>query len=290
MRRAACLLAVSLLWAVNAVAEVYRWTDENGRVHFTQDLGQVPPRHRRQAEQAAAQPERSRVQTYSTGAASPGDPERGVSAPSEARDDGRIYRIPVQRAGTSMLVPVRLNGRVTAPFLIDTGASDVLVPKAVADRLGLASGSEARTKRYSTANGIVEHPVVMLSSVSLGGATVEDVPASVSPHMEVGLLGLSFFNHFTYNVDAASGIVTLQRNRLASSGQIRGGRSQAQWQAEYASLRARIARTETEHAEKSTHKTRERGRLQQQLAGLQRQLAMLDEEADRAHVPMAWRR
>jgi len=290
MHRVACLLAVSLLWGGSAAGEVYRWTDESGRVHFTQDLGQVPPRHRRQAEQDASQPQRSRVQTYSTGAASAGDPDPGFAAASEPADDGRVYRISVQRAGTSMLVPVRLNGRVTAPFLIDTGASDVLVPQAVADRLGLASGSEARTKRYSTANGVVEHPVVMLSSVSLGGATVENVPASVSPNMEVGLLGLSFFNHFTYNVDTASGVVTLQRNRLASSGQIRGGRSQAQWQAEYASLRARMARIEAEHAQKSTHKTRERGRLEQELSGLQRQLAMLDEEADRAHVPMAWRR
>ena len=33
-------LALSiLLLAPPASAEIYRWTDENGRVHFTQDLG-----------------------------------------------------------------------------------------------------------------------------------------------------------------------------------------------------------------------------------------------------------
>ena len=37
-----------------AAAEVYKWTDESGQVHFTQDLFQVPPRYRA----AAANPER----------------------------------------------------------------------------------------------------------------------------------------------------------------------------------------------------------------------------------------
>ena len=39
--------------------------------------------------------------------------------------------------------------------------------------------------------------------LSLGSATVQNVPASVSPNMSVGLLGLSFFNHFTYNIDGS---------------------------------------------------------------------------------------
>jgi hypothetical protein len=107
--------------------------------------------------------------------------------------------------------------------------------------------------------------------------------------MEVGLLGLSFFNHFTYNIDAASGVVTLTRNRLAASGKIRGGRSQAQWRSEYSNLRWRIARVESEHAEKASSKTRERRRLEEERADLERQLELLEAEADQAHVPMTWR-
>ena len=60
-------------------------------------------------------------------------------------------------------------------------------PESVAEQLGLDAGPDARTKRYQTANGVVEHPVVTLRSVSLGGARVENVPASVSPNMNVGL-------------------------------------------------------------------------------------------------------
>jgi aspartyl protease family protein len=284
------LAALVLLAAGPATAEVYRWTDASGRVHFTQDLGQVPARYRKQAKQgaSAASAGSSRVQTYTRGDGASHRAPPASAGPVSA--DEEIYRIPVQRAGTGMLVNVQLNHSVMAPFLIDTGASDVLVPQSVAERLGLGGGTEARTKRYSTANGIVEHQVVMLRSVSLGGAKVENVPASVSPSMEVGLLGLSFFNHFTYNIDAAAGVVTLQRNRLARTGQIRGGRSQAQWRAEYANLQARIGAVDREYAQKSASKTRERQRLEREREDLERQLALLEGEADRAHVPMAWRR
>ena len=205
-----------------------------------------------------------------------------------ALDDAVLTSL-VQRAGTGMLVNVRLNNAVTAPFLLDTGASDVLIPQSVADRLGLQIGPDTRTKRYSTANGMVEHSVVMLRSVSLGKASVENVPASVSPSMDVGLLGLSFFNHFTYNIDAAAGVVTLTRNRLAESGKIRGGRSQAQWRSEYNNLRWRIAQVEGEYARKAMSKTRERRRLEEERADLERQLELLEAEADQAHVPMVWR-
>jgi clan AA aspartic protease (TIGR02281 family) len=284
------LALLPLLLARPAAAEIYKWIDESGRMNFAQNLNQVPARYRAQAEAAArsggsgsASP---KVQTYSNDRA----PASRQAPPASAGGaSSKTTRVRVQRAGTSMLVNVRLNNSVTAPFLIDTGASDVLVSEGVARQLGLDFGADARTKRYSTANGIVEHPVVTLRTVSLGGATVENVPASVSPNMEVGLLGLSFFNHFTYNIDAAAGIVTLTPNQLASQGMIRGGRSEAQWRSEYGALRWRIARVEDEYATKAESKARERRRLEGERQELERQLSLLDTEADRARVPMSWR-
>lgn len=289
MARFAWFWILALLLAAPAGAEIYRWTDASGRVHFTQDLSQVPAPHRKQAEAAAkggaAASEAPRVQTFSRDASSP-----APAAPARTSAGSEVHRIRVARAGTSMLVDVRLNNSVTAPFLIDTGASDVLVPQAVADKLGLDTGPNARTKRYATANGMVEHPVTMLRSVALGSASVENVPASVSPNMSVGLLGLSFFNHFTYNIDAAAGILTLERNKLASTGKIRGGRSRAQWSSEYGNLNARIEYLKYEYENKAESKTRVRRQLEAELADLERQLAALDEEADHARVPMGWRR
>ncbi len=183
MRRVlACLaLAAGLLASRLALAEIYRWTDESGRVHFTQDLGKVPASHRAAARKGTSEPTQSRVQRFENAAAAAPASLSGESA--LAAGVAPVYRIRVQRAGTSMVVNVRLNNSVTAPFVIDTGASDVALPRSVAEQLGLDLGPGVRTKRYQTANGIVEQASVMLRSVQLGGARVENVPASVSNSM-----------------------------------------------------------------------------------------------------------
>jgi aspartyl protease family protein len=285
LRRVGWLCLALLLAPLAAEAEIYQWTDEQGRVHFTQDLSQVPARHRSQAElRALAPPEAGRFQTYNQPAA----PAPEASRSQAAAPSGQI-RVPVARAGTGMVVKVLLDGSVTAPFLVDTGASDVVIPAKLAKRLGLEAGPETRSKNYRTANGIVTQATVMLRSVELGGAVVENVPASISPSLEIGLLGLSFFNHFTYHIDAAAGVLTLVPNGLAESGGILGGRSEAQWRAEYQDLRARLEAVESEYARKSTSKAREREHLEQQRAALLGDLSLLDGEADRARVPMRWR-
>ena len=302
------LAAAAILFAAAAGGEIYRYTDDRGRLHFVEDLTRVPPRYRDRARPAtggAGEP--SRYQRISEGGGSrspaPGasPPPASLGAPlgapfgapsgsgyaSPAPGGDRPVRVRVHRAGTAMLVQVRLDGRVVAPFLIDTGASDVVIPAAVAHELGLPESG--RTQVYRTANGLVEHPVVMLRSVELGGAMARDVPASVSPTMEVGLLGLSFFNRFTYQIDAAAGVVTLIPNDLEARGLIRGGRSEAQWRAEYRSLHARLRDIAEERQRTPDSRGRKHRDLDDAEEALRKQLAVLDAEADRARVPLAWR-
>jgi clan AA aspartic protease (TIGR02281 family) len=285
-RRWLCLAL--LIAPLAAGAEIYQWTDEEGRIHFTQHLGQVPARHRSQAELRALAPkEAERLQTYSSPPAALA-PGAGARPGAEAAP-ARTIRVPVARAGTGMVVKVLIDGTVTAPFLVDTGATDVLIPAKLAKQLGLEPGPETRSKTYRTANGEVTQATVMLSSVDLGGAVVENVPASISTSLGIGLLGLSFFNHFTYHIDAAAGVLTLIPNDLAESGGILGGRSEAQWRAEYQDLRGRLDAVDREAARKSSSKSREIEHLEQQRATLLNDLALLDGEADRARVPMRWR-
>lgn len=275
-------------------AEVYRWTDDGGRVHFTSELHEVPPTQRYQAEKAAAAPKSPsgtlpRADGTGRAAGTPAAQAPGASAVRRSSAGTRVYTVEVARAGPSMIVPVRLNDRVTAPFLIDTGASDVLVPQAVAEQLGLVIGPDTRRVRYTTANGVIESPVVTLDSVDLGGARVEGVPASVSSSLSVGLLGLSFFNHFTYEIDASQGLVRLKPNEMAETGLIRGGRSEAQWRVEFASLEGRRRAVEEQLGGTQASHGRERARLESLLADLDRDQQLLSAEADRAGVPAPWR-
>jgi hypothetical protein len=105
--------------------------------------------------------------------------------------------------------------------------------------------------------------------------------------MSEGLLGLSFFNHFKYDVDPVRGMVTLQHNDLAENGVLRGGRSRAQWQQHFGAARARIA--EAEERLGSGNRARRRDAVAEEVAQLQRELGLLESEADDARVPFDWR-
>ena len=275
--------------ALTAPAEIYRWTDDQGRVHYTEDLGRVPARHRDAAKQSVGDvPGADRIQTFRSPPVAPVR-RRGAVPAAPGLGGGRVHRIEVERAGTSLFVPVRLNGRTVAPFVLDTGASYVVIPRALADRAGIRVGRESRKLRFGTANGTVEHPVVSVDSVELGTARAEGVPAAISDTLPYGLLGLSFFHRFTYQIDAAAGVVTLIENDMAETGQIRGGRSEAQWRNEFRTARGRIAAVEAERRRTPSSHSRKFRRMDEERAALEHQLELLEGEADRARVPDAWR-
>ena len=274
--------------ALPASSEIFKWKDEAGRLHFAQDLGQVPARYRSQAASGAIKEgEGNVVQRYEPSPASLRTRRPGRASPASP-GSRPVYRVRVQKTGSTMKVNVRLNDRVTAPFYIDTGASDVLLPAWVAKELELDLEG-ARTAYYGTANGVVQQSLVTLDSVDLGGARVEHVPASVSETMSVGLLGLSFFNHFEYRVDPGGGVVTLRPNGLVEAGRIRGGRSEDQWKAEFARLAQRRRAVESMLEEINPNWARRRSELNEALEELDRQRRLLEGEADDARVPMQWR-
>jgi len=268
------LLVCALL--SGARAEVYRWTDEAGREHYAGELSKVPPAQRAAAEQAAEQESPSRLQTFEA-------PPAG-SAPRRSAAGQGVLRVPYEQHGNAILVHARLNDRVTAPFLVDTGAADVVVPAAVASQAGVAVGAGTPRETYATANGLVRQAVVHFDAVELGGARVEGVRGSVSESLPVGLLGTSFFNHFTLQIDPAARMLTL----IPNPG-MHGGASQTQWSERFRSLHERQRRLETFLADGTlTDESRAReleGRREEIVA----ELDALEREADRAEVPAAWR-
>jgi clan AA aspartic protease (TIGR02281 family) len=288
VRRLSLAFVAAALAIPSAQAEIYTWTDADGRVHYTQDLQGVPAGKRAEARERAAEAdaEPSRVQGYQSAPAAraASRTSRGGFARAEIRGGARVHRIPIERAGSGMIVPVRLNGGVIAPFLVDTGASYVLIPEAVAAEAGIQTGADTRTMQFSTANGMVEHPIVMLDLVELGSAQAEEVPAAISPTMQIGLLGLSFFNRFTYQVDAANGVLTLTENDLAETGALRGGRSETQWRGEFAAMRMREAALDARREAGPSSRS-----LEVEAEAFERDLELLEAEADAARVPDVWR-
>jgi len=278
------LLALALLAALPAGAEIYRWTDAQGRTHFSQDLGQVPAEHRAAARAAASNPRPDRIQRYSSG----GSSRSGPAAPakrSASLGRARTLSIPFERRNNLMFVEVRLNDRVTAPFVVDTGASMITLPRALADRLGIRVGPRTRRERFTTANGDIWEPIVRLDSVEVGGARAEGLDASISSTMQVGLLGGSFFNNFVYRVDAASGHIELELNES-----VRGGLSADQWQERFRQLRHAVESIDDYLAHNQLARESRVREIQERRAGFEERLRELEREANAAGVPQAWRR
>lgn len=90
--------------------------------------------------------------------------------------------------------PGRINGQ-SVDFLVDTGATVVAIPAAMAKRLGLKTGL---AERVHTANGEAVAYASRLDSLSLGNATATAVAAHVVPGMagDEALLGMSFLGRF----------------------------------------------------------------------------------------------
>jgi aspartyl protease family protein len=82
-------------------------------------------------------------------------------------------------------------------FMLDTGATGVAIPAAVAERLGLRRGRPFSTQ---TANGISTSYAARLQQVSVGEITLQDVSAGIVPGLQTDqvLLGMSFLKHIEF--------------------------------------------------------------------------------------------
>lgn len=82
-----------------------------------------------------------------------------------------------------------ING-IKTPVMVDTGATDVAISQALADRLGIHS---INAMQMHTANGDTVSYMTRLKSIKLGGIVARDVSASITPNLgDEMLLGMSF--------------------------------------------------------------------------------------------------
>ncbi len=105
---------------------------------------------------------------------------------------------------------VTINNRPVR-FMIDTGASDVVLNLADATRVGIDINRLTFNKNYQTANGQAYGAGVKINELMISGVKFKDVYASVnSSDMGVSLLGMSFLKRFEkYEVYQDKLILTL---------------------------------------------------------------------------------
>jgi len=94
--------------------------------------------------------------------------------------------------------PGRINGHAV-DFLVDTGATQVAIPKTLASAIGLRAGEAFQAQ---TANGLTLAYATRLDSVALGSLEAREVAGTIIANegTEEILLGMSFLSRFAISI------------------------------------------------------------------------------------------
>ena len=144
---------------------------------------------------------------------------RPASPPQQVDDNlSSLSFVPLEEFRGTFVVPVTINEQLTLRFVIDSGASDVVIPIDVistlrrtgtletSDFLGsgeyiLADGSRAPYDRYR------------IRTLRINNVLLENVPAITSPQSGSLLLGQSFLSRFDYwSIDNSRHLLLLKPN------------------------------------------------------------------------------
>ena len=181
-------LALVLLGAGPAAAQLYRWTDGEGTTHYTTDAASIPPAFRDAAEDIGA-------------------PTPGPIVPVEpAAPPGAV--IPYN--GGPLIVDAAING-VPVRLLVDTGAERTLITESAMVRAGIdvSAGTPVQIRGVT---GDASATLVSVPQLDVAGTRIGPIPVIV--HTIVGqsvdgLLGRDVLDGFTVTVDAAARRATL---------------------------------------------------------------------------------
>ena len=110
--------------------------------------------------------------------------------PNQSTNSEGINEVTLERNRSNHYVTAGFINQVPVIFLLDTGATDVVVPSRLAEKLGLQAIYSATAQ---TANGTATVFATVIESIQIGNIHFQNVRASINPNMgdmEV-LLGMS---------------------------------------------------------------------------------------------------
>lgn len=175
--------------------DLYRWVDERGVVHFSDNPHNIPKQFRENA---------NRIKSIA--------PSPNPYIPPQYSERATI---PLKKRGMTTVVEATLNDHTQVDFILDTGASYTVISSAVAEKININMEINHPKIRLQTANGIIDAPLVTLESIEISGMRVANLKVVVHDFSQdksiAGLLGLNFLQHFRMNLDAANGILVLEK-------------------------------------------------------------------------------
>jgi len=194
------ILSGLLLATAGAVmaAEVLRYKDADGVVHYVDSIVRIPPAYRDQVES---------METDGFNSTEPVREPPPASASNLDSLDGNPVVTRVRINGNRVLVPVTVSYRDRTEqltLLLDTGASATLLDRDVARQLGVSDTEQVQGR---VADGrTIRAERGTLDFLQVGPLQVRNLEAAFvdrrgrDPDYD-GLLGMNFLRHFQYRID-----------------------------------------------------------------------------------------
>ncbi len=277
------LVVTVFLFDGPAPAEMFKWTDENGKVHYTDSISKIPRKFRKKG--SGLETLRSRSSGASARRSRRSSGGRSYSA-TFTRNEVAVPLIDLGNGNFGL--DVVLNGRVKLQLLLDTGASAVVLHPSTASRLGIPSLKTQPQVLVSTAGGQEMNPIAVLDSVQVGEAVVPDVEVMFNTHMpaDSGLLGMTFLNEFRFEIDRQAKKLILRPLR-AGNDPLYGNRPLSWWTERYKKYLTGLNQA---YFMKSNSKGRlEKMEFQRRASYYQDLVDRLDRRAEAANLPEKYR-
>jgi len=140
------------------------------------------------------------------------------------------YKDHVGRA-RRIIVNVTLDGSITVPMALDTGATGMLISSRLAEKLGIFKGNEG--KLLWAAGGIggtVPAVITVINTVQVGKARDEFIPTIVTKTAFEGfegLIGMDFMANYSVHIDTKNRVVVFEE--IPARPNMPGGHDEAWW-------------------------------------------------------------
>ena len=274
-------IAILVVLVSSSYGEMYKWVDEKGTVHFTDDIANIPEKYRQDIE--------TRKPPQETSAPQP--KERPVSPMTPETSETEGFEVKLFRRHELWMTEVLLNGSVKRPFIVDTGASFSLISLETARELGITIDENTPVIPGFTVSGVILSPLVTLRSMRVGNAELENVEVSIYDMPSGGgLLGNSFLNRFKVVIDSLNEKMTLFSMQGKPSQDRPGGYGREYWEGRfrfYHRILDRLKEIKMKY-EKQGFRA-ELNQVNNTIRYFENQLSELERKASFAGVPRNWR-
>jgi hypothetical protein len=277
------LIIVLAFFVPSSYGEMYKWVDEKGTVHFTDDLSTIPEKNREGAETRKPQKE--------TPTSKPKEKPKPSLAPTEKPAEPKGFEVKIERSHETWETEVLLNGRVKRKFTVDTGASSCLMDWGTAKELEITIDENTPFFPSTTVSGTILEPYVMLRSMRVGDAELENVEISIHDMPGGGgLLGGNFLNNFRVTIDSVDEKITLYPLQGPPSPDRPGGYGKDYWQYRFRRYHRMLGRLrELKIYYEGKMDSARLARVTRSIPYFENQLSELERRASLAGVPRNWR-